>query len=183
VKLKGGYVAKKEGELENKEEWGKCFMAGTTMIDALSSIDYKNDWVVDSGCRHHLTGDESKFSSFRDYKGNDAIVTVDNSIHTVEKEGVVTIKGNGDEKITLKSVFQVPEMKTNLFLVVNAVDAGHYVLFGPKDVKFLQNIRILDADVVHTGKRIKDLIFLASTVSYIDKMSTNDGASIWHARL
>jgi hypothetical protein len=74
-------------------------------------------------------------------------------------------------------------MKKNLFSVVNAVDAGNYVLFGPKDVKFLQNIRILDVDVVHTGKRIKDLFVLASTVSYVDKMSTNDGASIWHARL
>jgi hypothetical protein len=33
------------------------------------------------------------------------------------------------------------------------------------------------------GKRIKDLFVLASTVSYIDKMSTNDGTPIWHARL
>jgi ribonuclease HI len=74
-------------------------------------------------------------------------------------------------------------MKKNLFSVVNVVDAGNYVLFGSKDVKFLQNIRILDVDVVHTGKRIKDLFVLASTVSYVDKMSTNDGASIWHARL
>jgi hypothetical protein len=169
VKLEGGSVAKKEGEPEHKEEWGKCFMAGTTTIDALSSIDYKNDWVVDSGCGHHLTGDESKFSSFRDYKGNDAIVIADNSIHPVEKKGVVTIKGNGDEQITLKSVFQVSGMKKNLFSVVNAVDAGHYVLFGPKDVKFLQNIKIIDADVVHTSKRIKDLFVLVSTVSYIDK--------------
>jgi hypothetical protein len=74
-------------------------------------------------------------------------------------------------------------MKKNLFLVVNAIDAGSYVLFRLKDVKFLQNIRILDVDVVHTGKRIKDLFVLASTVSYVDKMSTNDGASIWHAKL
>jgi hypothetical protein len=43
VKLKGGYVAKKEGEPEHKEEWEKYFMTGTTTIDALSSINYKND--------------------------------------------------------------------------------------------------------------------------------------------
>jgi hypothetical protein len=95
----------------------------------------------------------------------------------------VTTEGDGDEQITLKSVFQVLGMKKNLFLVVNAIDAGHYVLFGPKDLKFLHNIRILDADVVYTSKRIKDLFVLASTVSYIDQMSTNDGASIWHVRL
>jgi hypothetical protein len=56
-------------------------------------------------------------------------------------------------------VFQVLEMKKNLFSVVNVVDAGHYVFFRPKDIKFLPNIKILDADVVHTGKRIKDLLF------------------------
>jgi hypothetical protein len=149
----------------------------------LSSINYKNDWVVDSSCGHHLIGDESKFSSFQDCQGNDVIVTTNNSIHPVEKKGVVTINGDGNDKITLKSVFEVPGMKNNLFSVVNVVDAGNYVLFGPKDVKFLQNIRILDADVVHTGKRIKDLFILESTVSYVDKMSTNDGPSIWHARL
>jgi hypothetical protein len=66
-------------------------------------------------------------------------------------------------------VFQVSGMKKNLFSVVNAFDVGHYVLFGPKDVKFLQNIRIIDADVVHTSKRIKDLFVLVSAVSYIDK--------------
>jgi hypothetical protein len=49
----------------------------------------------------------------------------------------VTIKGDGDEQITLKSVFQVLGMEKNLFSMVNAVDVGHYVLFGPKDVKFL----------------------------------------------
>ena len=69
VKHKGGYVAKKEGESKHEEEWGKCFMVGTTKIDALSSVNYENDWVVDSSCGHHLTSNESKFSSFRDYKG------------------------------------------------------------------------------------------------------------------
>jgi hypothetical protein len=156
-------------------------MAGTTKIDALSLVNYKNNWVADSSCGHHPS-DKSKFSSFRDYKGNDAIVTADNSIHHVEKEGVMTINGNGDDQITLKSVFQVPGMKKNVFSVVNVVDASKYALFGPKDVKYLQNIRILDANVVHTGKRIKDLFVLASIVSYVDKISTDDGASISHAR-
>ncbi|XP_020529340.1 uncharacterized protein LOC110008118 [Amborella trichopoda] len=50
-------------------------------------------------------------------------------------------------------------------------------------MKFLINIVSLTADVVHTCKRVKDLFVLSSTMSYVDKMRTNDGASIWHARL
>ncbi|KAH7864383.1 hypothetical protein Vadar_028987 [Vaccinium darrowii] len=176
VKLKGGYVAKKD----ESDEWDSCFLAGITSVDALSTINFDNDWIVDSGCGHHLTGDGSKFSSFREYQGNDAIITADNSIHPVEKEGVVKLKCGGAEPITLNSVFQVPGMKKNVFSVANAVDYGHYVLFGPKDVKFLRNISNLEADIVHTGKRVKDLFVLSS---YVDSMSNNDGAALWHARL
>lgn len=48
----------------------------------------------------------------------------------MKKEGVVTIKGE-DDGITLESVFHVPGMKKNLFSVINVVDEGYYVLFGP----------------------------------------------------
>lgn len=108
------------------------------MVDALTSIDFENDWIVDLGCGHHLSSNESKFSCFQDYKGNDiAIVMANNSIHPVEKKGVVTIKGNEDDHITLNNMFQVPGMKNNLFSIFNVVDSGHYVLFKPKDMKFL----------------------------------------------
>ncbi|KAF8405092.1 hypothetical protein HHK36_009990 [Tetracentron sinense] len=150
VKLKCGNVAEKE-ESKGDEEWGKCFMAGTTSVDALNAINFENDWIIDSGCGHHLTGDDSKFSRFRDYNGNDAIITADNSIHPVEKERVVTIKGDRDDHITLNNVFQVLCMKKNLFSIANVVDSGHYVLFGPQDVKVLRNISDLKANIVHTG--------------------------------
>ncbi|XP_077212790.1 uncharacterized protein LOC143847886 [Tasmannia lanceolata] len=110
--------------------------------------------------------------------GNNAIITADNTIHPVEKEGAITIGGANDDPITLKSVFHVSGMKKNLFSVANAVDAGNYVLFGPKEVKFLRNISSLKADVVYTGKRVKDLFVLSASTLYVDKMSTNDGASI-----
>jgi len=42
-----------------------------------------------------------------------------------------------------------------LFSVANAVDAGNYVLFGSKDVKFLWNLSSLEANVIYTSKRLK----------------------------
>jgi len=39
-------------------------------------------------------------------------------------------------------------MKKNLFSIANVVDVKKFVLFGPHDVKFLQNIKELKADVV-----------------------------------
>ena len=107
------------------------------MVGALSSINFQDDWIVDSGCGHHLTGDDSKFTNLYHYERNDAIVIADNTIHQVEKEGIITVQSNDSDPITLRSVYHVPSIKKNLFSAANAVDAGHYVLFGPKDVKFV----------------------------------------------
>ena len=63
------------------------------------------------------------------------------------------------------------------------MDFGNFVLCCQKDVKFLRNIRVLDVDVIHTGKRVKDLFVLSVSSSYVENMSYNDNVSIWHARL
>ena len=82
VKMQGGNMAKLK-EPKSEENWGKCFVAETTTIDALALINFKEDWIIDSGCSHHLIGNEFMFSSFRKYEGNDVIVTADDSVHSV----------------------------------------------------------------------------------------------------
>ncbi|KAM1391667.1 hypothetical protein ACFX2I_019360 [Malus domestica] len=42
-------------------------------------IDYKNDWIVDSGCSNHMTGDKQKLQNLYDYKGGRVVVTANNS--------------------------------------------------------------------------------------------------------
>lgn len=169
MKVKGGNFAEKESDSESEEEWEKCFMAGTTTVDALTSINFDNDWIIDFGYGHHLTSDDSKFSSFRDYNGNDAIITANNSVHPVEKEGIVTIKGDEDDPITLDSVFQVPGMKKNLSSVALRYFQAYYQRRWMREimscyVKFLRNISSLKADIIHTSKRVKDLFVLSSTI-------------------
>jgi len=83
----------------------------------------------------------------------------------VENKGPVVINGKQKDSITLNSVFHVPDMKRNLFSVANAIDAENFVLFSPHDVKFLQNIKELKANVVHTGKRVNDLFVLSASSS------------------
>jgi len=50
-------------------------MAETKYVDALASINFENDRMVDSSCGHHLREDQSKFSSPRKYNGNEAKFT------------------------------------------------------------------------------------------------------------
>lgn len=89
---------------------------------------------------------------------NENMVTADNTIHRVEKEETVILRSEGNDYITLKNVFHVLGMKKNLFSVPNAVDTDNFVLFGPKDVKFLQNLEFLKANVIHTGRMVKDTL-------------------------
>ena len=127
--------------------------------------------------------DQSKFSSLQEHNGNKAIVTADNTVHRVENEGTIVINGKQEYSITLNSVFHVPSMKKNIFSLANVVDAGNFVLFSPRDVKFLWNIKELKADVIHTSKRVKNLFVLLASDSYIEKMSNNDNSHLWHAIL
>ena len=72
AKLQKSNVADK---IVEEEDWGKCFVAETKYVDALASINFENDWIVDSSCGHHLREDQSKFSSPRKYDRNEAKFT------------------------------------------------------------------------------------------------------------
>ncbi|KAG6504185.1 hypothetical protein ZIOFF_036516 [Zingiber officinale] len=196
VKLKSenyANLADVDKKLKKEDDWKNCFLTdivdtqrGTCLVAKETSHTKhptNNEWIVDSGCGHHLTGDESTFSCSQLHDSGKGIITADNTIHKIQKEGTVVIDNNSGESITLNSVYHVPGIQKNLFSVANAVDAGNFVLFGPRDVKFLRNVKEIKADVVHTGTRVNDLFVLSASNSYIEKMSSNDNSSLWHARL
>ena len=63
-------------------------------------------------------------------------MTADNSMHPVTKEGDLN-----DGSVLLKDVYHVPGLKKNLASVSQITDSGRYVLFGPKDVQILSNVK------------------------------------------
>lgn len=207
VKLKSGNFASssdstKKFDQQKEEDWNACFHVDLTNSEGEQAAEkitretclaaegasrrkqsITKEWIVDSGCGHHITGDESTFSLSRVYNNGSGIVTADNTVHQIQKEGTVIIDNDHGESITLNSVYYVPGIRKNLFSVANAVDAGNFVLFGPEDVKFLRNVKEIKADVIHTGTRVNDLFVLSASNSYIEKMSSNNTTSLWHARL
>ena len=81
MKLSEGNKAEKGESFNNSKDWGNCFLTDNTIVDAMVSIHFEKDWIIDSSCDHHLTENDSNFSSFRKYTGNHAIVTADNLVH------------------------------------------------------------------------------------------------------
>ncbi|KAK2998211.1 hypothetical protein RJ639_023475 [Escallonia herrerae] len=145
-------------EASDQPKWEQCFSSAVAEAHANTSatfsapVNYENEWIIDSGCSHHVTGNDSLFSELHQHNGDKVIITTDNSVHPVEKE--------------------VPQI----------TNSQKYVLFDPEDVKILDNVKNISDDVLVVGEKRDSLFVMFAVEAYVEKTSRNNGASIWHAR-
>uniref|UniRef100_A0A2N9G7D6 CCHC-type domain-containing protein n=1 Tax=Fagus sylvatica TaxID=28930 RepID=A0A2N9G7D6_FAGSY len=146
-------------------------------------IDYKNDWIVDSGCSNHMTGDKHKLQNLSEYKGGRVVVTADNSRLPIAHIGktIVTPRYNSNQ-VPLQDVYHVPGMKKNLLSVAQLTLSGHYVLFGPQDVKVYRDLKISETPIME-GQRLESVYVMSAESAYVDKTRKNETVDLWHARL
>ncbi|KAG6471563.1 hypothetical protein ZIOFF_069007 [Zingiber officinale] len=146
-------------------------------------IDYKNDWIVDSGCSNHMTGDKEKLQNLSQYKGARMVVTADNSRLPIAHVGktIITPRYNSNQ-VSLQDVYHVSGMKKNLLSVAQLTSSGHYVLFGPENVKVYRNLKILETPTME-GQRLESLYVMSAESAYIDKTRKSETVVIWHMRL
>jgi len=108
------------------EEEELAFKATTS-----KQVDYEKDWIVDSGCSNHMTGDKEKLKNLSEYKGSSVVVIANNSKLTIAHIGnTVVSPQHGDTEVPLQSVYHVPGMRKNLLAVAQLTSSSHYVLFG-----------------------------------------------------
>ena len=81
-------------------------------VDAHGFIDYNKEWIIDSGCSHHATGNETLLSSARPHCQKKVTMTADNSMHPMMKE-----EDLNDGSVLLNNVYHVPGLKKNLAFV------------------------------------------------------------------
>jgi transposase InsO family protein len=146
-------------------------------------IDYKNDWIVDSGCSNHMTGDKHKLQNLSEYKGGRVVVTADNSRLPIAHIGktIVTPRYNSNQ-VPLQDVYHVPGMKKNLLSVAQLTLSGHYVLFGPQDVKVYRDLKISETPIME-GQRLESVYVMSAESAYVDKTRKNETTDLWHMRL
>ncbi|KAG6385352.1 hypothetical protein SASPL_154185 [Salvia splendens] len=174
---------------DDKIEWDQCFtveaIKGKAGDAHVKYINNKEEWIIDSGCSHHATENDTLFSEMCDHHGERLVVTADNSTHPVAKEGDVTIDvvGNPTAKsVKLHDVYHVPGLKRNLVSVTQITDSGKFVLFGPNDVRVLDNVKNISADVTFIGEKRGSLFVMSTGEAYVKKTSQTDNTTIWHAR-
>uniref|UniRef100_A0A2N9J3P0 Uncharacterized protein n=1 Tax=Fagus sylvatica TaxID=28930 RepID=A0A2N9J3P0_FAGSY len=146
-------------------------------------VNYREDWIVDSGCSNHMTGDKEKLQNMSKYKGKRVVVTTVNTRLPIAHIGetLITPRFNA-EQVPLEQVYHVPGVKKNLLSVAQLADSGNWVLFGPKDVKVYKEIVVIGTPTME-GQRMESVYVMSAESAYVDKTRKNETVDLWHARL
>ncbi|KAE8683196.1 putative disease resistance protein [Hibiscus syriacus] len=152
---------------ENSEDGWDAELLFTTKKEELAltvttpeRIDYKNDWIVDSGCSNHMTGDKQKLQNLSEYNRGCVVVTTDNS------------------RLPITHI----RMKKNLLSVAQLTSSGHYVLFGPQDVKVYRDVKILETPTIE-GRHLESIYVMSAESAYVERIRKNKTSDLWHMRL
>lgn len=115
-------------------------------------MDNSNDWIIDSGCSHHMTGDRSKFLSLKEFDG--CVVKFDNdSPCMVKGKGVISLNG----KSNVDDVYWVEGLKHNLLSVAQLNDRGYPLEFRNGMCKIFDN----KGELIATGKQTRGNFFIS----------------------
>lgn len=133
----------------------------------------KKDWIIDSGCSHHMTGDMRKFVKFRSHDGG--IVRVGNNA-TCHIIGIGSITLDG--KTNTNDVYFVDGLKHNLLIVGQLMDKGHQLQFG-NDTCIIKN---KEGKLLGTGIRTRGNLFQLNTTEITCLVAKVDNSLLWHRR-
>ncbi|KAL6327017.1 hypothetical protein AAG906_013184 [Vitis piasezkii] len=125
----------------------------------------------------------TKAAGFVGVQGRHMVVTTNNSKLPIAHIGntVVSSQYNTND-VSLQNVYHVLGMKKNLLSVAQLTSSGHFVLFGPQDVKVYRDLEIMEEPVIK-GWRLESVYVMSTETAYVDKTRKNETADLWHMQL
>lgn len=177
--------------VREEEEWDVQALAAQTddevkkeedsvlTVTTNQSENRLNDWIIDSGCSNHLTGDKEKLSNPVKYNGSRVVVIADNSRHTISHIGNVVFPSEGQRyKLKLSDVYHVPRMKKNLLSVPELTAEGKYVLFGPEEVYVFKEFQTSSVPILK-GRKNESVYVLSTGHAFVEKRKDTQNADLW----
>lgn len=125
-----------------------------------------------------MTGEHKKLQHTFSYRGSRVVVIDDKSKLLITHVGeVVFCLEDNNKELTLESVYHIPGMKKILLLVSQLASTGHYVLFGPDDVKIFKEFETPSKPILK-GRRSDSFYVMSLETSYVEKIKRNQNLSL-----
>ena len=189
------WYCKKEGHLKKdcfarKRSMGNDDDDGETAVaieqieagDALTvSMDVSNsDWLIDSGCTHHMTSQRDWFVEFSKKSASKILL---GDYHYVETLGTGTIRVNthGSSVKYLKNVRYVPTLRRNLISTGTLGKLGFTHVGADGKIKFQKNGKLVLQGTLRNGLYMLDGETVVDEVCQAE--SSKSQMTIWHSRL
>lgn len=175
------FARKKRMEQDSDGEAGVAI----SQLDAPSALatvgdDASMNWVIDSGCTHHMTCHREWFIDFKEVKSAKILL---GDYHTVETLGIGTVKLNthGGTVKMLKNVRYVPSLRRNL-ISTGTLDKLGFKHCGDDDkIIFMKNSK-----VALWGPLVNGLYILEGE-TVVPEACNAEGLKqqvpVWHSRL
>ena len=97
-----------------KDELEEDMEAPAFAVTTKPMLNYKEDWIIDSGCSNHMTNDDKKLEDMTDYKGRRVVLMADNSRLSIYHVGKAVIPRYGPQQLQFEKVYHVLGLKKNL---------------------------------------------------------------------
>ncbi|GJX76219.1 retrovirus-related pol polyprotein from transposon TNT 1-94 [Tanacetum coccineum] len=164
------------GEEDDEKVNNETCLVAQASSEICLGVDLEPDeWIKDSGCSKHMTGNRKLFSSYKAYNGG-------NVIFGSNLRGNIIGKGTiSNDSLKIDNVEHVDNLRFNLLSIGQICDNKCRVTFSEHDSEITKDGKVIGRGirkkglyVMKLGNKPKDKICLAT----IDENST-----LWHRRL
>ncbi|GJR37911.1 retrotransposon ORF1 [Tanacetum coccineum] len=157
-----------DGTAENGKELGSNIVRQKVNLEP-------DEWIQDSGCSRHMTGNKDLFSSYKTFNGGNVLFGSNTKSKIIGKG---TISHNS---LSIHDVSHVENLSFNLLSVGQICDKKCKVLFSETDSEIIKDgitigkgIRKHGLYIMKMGNSPKDALCLTSI---------DDSSTLWHRRL
>ncbi|GJU54243.1 retrovirus-related pol polyprotein from transposon TNT 1-94 [Tanacetum coccineum] len=171
----GGSWSDNENDTEDKTKDETCLMAQSSNKVCLRTCLEPDEWIKDSGCSKHMTGNKSLFSTYKAYDGG-------NVVFGSNLKGKIIGKGTiSNESLTISNVEHVDNLAFNLLSVGQICDNKCQVLFTEEDSEIIKDGKIIGNEIRKNGLYVMKLGNKSQDKLCLDTVVYN--STLWHRRL
>ncbi|GJS78549.1 retrovirus-related pol polyprotein from transposon TNT 1-94 [Tanacetum coccineum] len=164
------------GEEDDEKVNNETCLVAQASSEICLGVDLEPDeWIKDSGCSKHMTGNRKLFSSYKAYNGGNVIFG-SNLCGNIIGKGTIS-----NDSLKIDNVEHVDNLRFNLLSIGQICDNKCRVTFSEHDSEITKDGKVIGRGirkkglyVMKLGNKPKDKICLAT----IDENST-----LWHRRL